>query len=632
MTKVLLTGGGGAHTHSVLRSLTNLGYEVLSADASLYAVGTAFAKRGFVIPFAVEPAFEQAMRKIVEQERPDFVIPLVDEEIAIVHRLVAKHFAPSVRVVAPRLEFCEATLDKWKMYEQLSAAGLAVAPTWLASDAQGCTYPAIIKPRTGRGSRGLAYLSNRRDLERYLHEAREPHDQYVVQKRIDGAEYTTSAVVALDGKVLAVVPKEVLSKRGITQLGATRINTAIDRLCRSIQQQLRADGPFNVQLMLREDGQPFVFEINPRYSTTSVLTLAAGINEFDEIMRHARGEPPRQLTWEPDLVMIRHATELYVRESEWQPDDLRATRSSKSSPPPRRRVLVTGATGFVGSVLVPRLLAEGYCVTAGSQTREASAAGVDRCQLDLTDADASRRLLSPWRWDAVVNLAAPVPNGNQDWPTGAATVAAHVGLALNLISAIPEWWDGRLIHLSSMTVYGIPAKLPVTEDDRRNPLHHYGLGKRLSEDVIHSSWAPDRWVLRMGGLFSEQRHDGALFQFTRAAVRGDDLHVNADGPLPWDLLHVEDAVEAIVRALRSPLHDPGAINVSYGERVQLVETAEWIAARAKRGSRVVNDAGIAHPPLVIDIGRAKRILEWPPASLADRLDRFLIHHAAEVDP
>src|SRR5690348_16003846 len=148
MAKVLLTGGGGAHTHSVLRSLTALGYEVLSADASVFAAGTAFAKRGFVIPFAVDPSFEEAMATILREERPEFVIPLVDEVIAIVHRLVAKEFASSTRVVAPRLEFCEAMLDKWVMYEQLSGAGLSVARTWLASEAHDCTYPAIIKPRT----------------------------------------------------------------------------------------------------------------------------------------------------------------------------------------------------------------------------------------------------------------------------------------------------------------------------------------------------------------------------------------------------------------------------------------------------------------------------------------------------
>src|SRR5262249_34925622 len=160
-----------------------------------------------VIPFGVDPAFEGALRQILETERPDFVVPLVDEEIPIVHRFVARAF-PEMRVVAPKLAFCEAMLDKWVMYEQLSAHGISVARSWLASAPEGCVYPAVVKPRVGRGSRGLAYLEGPEDLARYLAGADKPADRYVVQARAMGAEYTTSAVVGLDNALLAIVPKE----------------------------------------------------------------------------------------------------------------------------------------------------------------------------------------------------------------------------------------------------------------------------------------------------------------------------------------------------------------------------------------------------------------------------------------
>lgn len=632
--KVLLTGGGGASTTAVLKSLRDLGYEVLSADASPYAAGYSLANRGFVIPFATDPAFEPKFRKILEEERPDFVIPLVDEEIAVVHRIVARHFAPAMRVIAPRVEFCEDMLDKWIMYERLAAAGLSVARTWLASDAGDCVYPAIIKPRTGRGSRGLAYLEGPRDLARYLLNAREPHDRYVVQDRVVGAEYTNSVVVGLDGAVLAVVPKEVLSKKGITQLGVTRANAAIDKLGRDIQEHLRADGPFNVQLMLREDGVPFVFEINPRYSTTAVLTIAAGVNELDEVMRRARGLPQGALTFEPDLMMIRHATQIYVRESEWKPDDRRGALVETSATVSRKRVLVTGASGFLGQALVPRLVSEGYEVTALGRTNAPASTvatrQIETHQADLADERASREVLSPWRWDSVVNLAAPVAKGEQDWGESAKTVASHVDLALNLTSAIPDWWEGRLVHVSSMVVYGAPDALPVREDHPRRPIHAYGLAKRLAEDVILASRAPDRWVLRVGGLFAEERRSGALFHFARAAVRGEPLRIDAKSPLAWELLHLEDAVEAIVRALVAPGRDPGALNIGYGEPVHLDEIAESLAARAGKGSAVVNEHDVSHPTFLADVSAARRLLAWPPSSLAERLGRFLSHHASEA--
>jgi carbamoyl-phosphate synthase large subunit len=320
-TKVFLTGGGGSGTIAVIHALKELGYEVTTADASVHSAGLGIADRGYVIPFGVDPAFEGALRTILETERPDYVIPLVDEEIPIVHRFIARAF-PEMRVVAPKLSFCEAMLDKWVMYEQLSAHGIGVARSWLASAAEGCVYPAVVKPRVGRGSRGLAYLEGPQDLARYLAGADKPADRYVVQARALGAEYTTSVVVGLDNALLAVVPKEVVSKRGITQVGTTRRSASIDALCRSIQEKLDPRGPFNVQLMLTANDEPIVFEINPRYSTTVALTLAAGVNEVDEVIRHAKGLPPISLSFVPDLMMIRYPTQLYVKESEWQPRDL----------------------------------------------------------------------------------------------------------------------------------------------------------------------------------------------------------------------------------------------------------------------------------------------------------------------
>lgn len=322
MTKVLLTGGGGSGTIAVIHSLIELGYEVVTADATALSAGLKFAHKGYVIPFGVDPAFEGAMRTMMTNEKPDFVVPLVDEEIPIVHRLIAKEF-PSVKVVAPKLSFCEETLDKWVMFEKLRAADISVARSWLASNPAGVTYPAVIKPRVGRGSRGLAYLDGAKDLDAYLAGAKGPADAFVIQERAYGPEYTTSAVVGLDNTLLAVVPKEVGFKRGITQVGTTRRSPAIESLVRSIQERLTPNGPFNVQLVLREDGIPVIFEINPRYSTTVALTLASGVNEVDEVLRRALGKEPISLEFEPDLVMIRYPTQLYVKESEWSPTDLR---------------------------------------------------------------------------------------------------------------------------------------------------------------------------------------------------------------------------------------------------------------------------------------------------------------------
>lgn len=321
--KVLITGASGAGTVDVLRSLAATGeYELIGCDSSYASVGFTIAARGYIVPLGASPEFEPTFADILERERPDFVVPCVDEEIPIVHALVARSH-PGTRVLTPTPEFCRDTLDKWRMFERMRGAGLSVARTWLAGDAAEATYPAIVKPRVGRGSRGLAFLSGPSDLRAYLDAAASPPDRFIVQERLIGREFTTSAVVALGGPLLAVVPKEATAKKGITQIGVTRRVPAIDRLCADIQAKLRADGPFNVQLVLGEDGVPRVFEINPRYSTTVALTLASGVDEVDAVLRHALGKDPGRLDFEPDLMMMRYLSQIFLPESEFRPIDAR---------------------------------------------------------------------------------------------------------------------------------------------------------------------------------------------------------------------------------------------------------------------------------------------------------------------
>ena len=231
--KVFFTGGGGAGTIEAVKALKALGYAVVTADATASSAGFSFADRSYVIPFGADDAFIPAFREILRREQPDFVVPLVDEEIPKIHRF-ARAEMPELKIVGPTLEFSELVLDKWAMANALAERGLSVARTWLASDAASATYPAIVKPRQGRGSRGLAFLDGPADLRAYLSATAKPADAFIVQERLVGPEYTTSVITALDGTLFAIVPKEAADKRGITQVGITRSVPAIDELCRKI--------------------------------------------------------------------------------------------------------------------------------------------------------------------------------------------------------------------------------------------------------------------------------------------------------------------------------------------------------------------------------------------------------------
>jgi len=295
-------------------------------------------------------------------------------------------------------------------------------------------------------------------------------------------------------------------------------------------------------------------------------------------------------------------------------------------PPHRTRILITGATGFVGRPLTERLARDGAAVTALARNLADAdlPAGVERLAADLTSAESARAALTPWRWDAVVNLAGPVSKAAERFDEGTVTATSHVRIALHLLRALPAGFAGRVVHTSSMTVYGLPAHLPVAEDAPRKPIHLYGLGKSLADEIfLASDDALDVWVLRLPGLFAPWRKGGALFHFAKAARNGDLLRVTATDPIAWDVLDVRDAVEAITRALAAKTRRPGAVNISYGEPVEIVAMARRLAAMGARGSDVLPPPGVTHPVFQLDIARARALLDWPSATLDARLADLL---------
>lgn len=318
--RVLMTGAGGAGTIEIIHSLRRSGrYEIAVADAGRHSYGFHLADRGYLIPFGADERFSEVFGGLILKERPDFVIPLVDEEIPKVHALVKGELAGHTRVLAPTPAFCDLSLDKWRMACAMEEVGLSTAHTVLASEVPASfPFPAIVKPRSGRGSRGVATVRERAELDAYLACTSKPASHFVLQALLLGREFTTSVVAGLDGTLLAVVPKEAVEKRGITQVGVTRRVPAIDALCSDMQSKLEANGPFNVQLILGEDGVPRVFEVNPRYSTTVALTLAAGIDEVDVVMRHALGEHVGPLSYREDFMMLRYSAQLCLPEAEWK--------------------------------------------------------------------------------------------------------------------------------------------------------------------------------------------------------------------------------------------------------------------------------------------------------------------------
>ncbi len=315
MATVLVTGAGGASGIGAIQSLTDKNdHQVIGVDMDPTAAGLYLADAGSPIPPADDPTWAEKMAQIVEEFGVEVIIPTVDEELTVLQSL--SQAVGEVPIVAPKQDVIEIARDKYRTMQELSKAGVPTPKTWLGTDTDqipNTAFPLIVKPRAGRGSRGVQRVETPTELATHLKTTTIDAERLLCQECLSGPEYTTSVVGTNCNRLLSVVPKEALKKEGSTVLGATRQMPAVDEICRQIFETLQPAGPLNVQQLLDEDGIPRVIEINPRFSSTSCLTVAAGVNEFDLLVRDALGQqvdPPAG--FETDHYIIRYQNHLFA--------------------------------------------------------------------------------------------------------------------------------------------------------------------------------------------------------------------------------------------------------------------------------------------------------------------------------
>jgi len=312
MATVLVTGVGGASGIGAVRALQETTtHDIVGVDMDPDAAGLYLADHGRAIPPASDDDWGVAMGEVIEDCRVDVVVPTVDEELSVLDAL-----PENVPVVAPRQEVIEGALDKYDSYQRLDEAGHTVPRTWLASEAGAIpetAFPLIRKPRRGRGSRGIERVETPAQLDRALAATSRSPDEVLLQEFVEGTEYTTSVVATTDDRVLGVVPKEAIEKDGSTVKGVTRDQETVRASCRAIAETLAPGGPMNVQQIVDPEGRPHTIEINPRFSSTACLTVRAGVNELDLLIRDALGESvAAPAEYDAGVYVLRYANHVFV--------------------------------------------------------------------------------------------------------------------------------------------------------------------------------------------------------------------------------------------------------------------------------------------------------------------------------
>lgn len=238
------------------------------------------------IPFGSDPSFLSALKEVIKQWNIDCIVPGADEELIPCAKLREEGV---VECVTPNRAFIETCLNKKQLMHTLHRYNISHLLPF--DEKQDVRYPAIAKPVFGRGSRQVHRIDSEQQLNGYFALYNKTMEDTLLQPCIEGKEFTISVIVNNLNKLIGIVPKRVIEKRGITRIAVTERNHHIEQICSHIVDDLHPCGPFNVQLMVLGENC-FIFEINPRLSTTAVLTEKAFGNEIDLYIRNINRKRP----------------------------------------------------------------------------------------------------------------------------------------------------------------------------------------------------------------------------------------------------------------------------------------------------------------------------------------------------
>jgi carbamoylphosphate synthase large subunit len=309
---VLVTGAGGPAGVAVIRRLVALGHRVVAADADPAAAGGALATVGVTVPRGDHPRFVDALLGVAAAHGADALVSTVAEELPQLTAGAGRLTAAGIASWLPALAAVDLCCDKGAFARRMAAAGVP-HPATTVDELADVPGPWVVKPRAGRGSRGVRLLDDRAEVAAALREGAD----LIAQTRLAGREFTADALVDRAGELRVVVPRwREETKAGISVKGRTFESAAVTAVVAGALAAVGLTGPANVQGFVADDGAVTVVEINPRFSGGLPLTLAAGADVVAAYLTGVRepDAPLPDLSFRPGVSMSRYFAETYASE------------------------------------------------------------------------------------------------------------------------------------------------------------------------------------------------------------------------------------------------------------------------------------------------------------------------------
>ena len=291
----------------------------------------------------------------------------------------------------------------------------------------------------------------------------------------------------------------------------------------------------------------------------------------------------------------------------------------------RKRILVTGGAGFLGSHLIDRLLDQGHEVICADNLFTGTKRNIDHLhnhpRFEFLRHDVTFPLYV--EVDEIYNLACPAsPIHYQHDPVQTTKTSVHG--AINVLG-LAKRLKCKIFQASTSEVYGDPSVHPQPESYWGNvnpvgPRSCYDEGKRCAETLFfdyHRQHGLQIKVARIFNTYGPRMHhaDGRVVSnFIVQALRGEPITIYGEGQQTRSFCYAEDLVEGFIRLMESDDDVTGPVNLGNPSEFTIRELAEQVIAQTGTSSRLTfrelpqDDPKQRRP----DISRAKSLLDWEP--------------------
>jgi dTDP-glucose 4,6-dehydratase len=290
-----------------------------------------------------------------------------------------------------------------------------------------------------------------------------------------------------------------------------------------------------------------------------------------------------------------------------------------------KRILITGAAGFLGSHLCDRFIDEGYYVIAMDNLITGDLKNIEHLfkheQFEFYHHDVTKFVYVPGKLDYILHFASPAsPIDYLKIPIQTLKVGA---LGTHNLLGLAKEKKSRILIASTSEVYGDPLVHPQTEEYYGNvntigPRGVYDEAKRFQESITmayHRFHGLETRIVRIFNTYGPRMrlNDGRVIPaFMGQALRGEDLTVFGDGSQTRSFCFVDDQVEGIYRLLLSDYSLP--VNIGNPHEITIKDFAEEIIGLTGTDQKIIykplpKDDPMQRQP---DISKAKELLGWEP--------------------